>query len=74
MTRSIVIADSSSLMALDNIGEIDVLPNLFSKITITSEVAGEYGRQLPDWIIIRSASPISLLRPEISGPDDYDLR
>lgn len=69
MTRSIVIADSSSLMALDNIGEIHVLPKLFSEITITPEVAGEYGGQLPDWIIIRSASPASMHRPEIGGLD-----
>ena len=69
MTRSIVIADASSIMALDNIGELQVLPRLFSQVTITPEVAGEYGKLLPDWTIIRSASPRSLQRPEISDID-----
>lgn len=65
----IVIADSSALMALDNIGEADVLPKLYSEITITPDVAREYGRQLPTWIEIRAASEVSIRRPEISNLD-----
>lgn len=69
MIRSVVIADSSSLMALDNIEEIDVLSELFTEITVTPEVAGEYGFSLPPWIIIRSASDHSKLRAEIRNLD-----
>ena len=69
MIRSVVIADSSALMALENIGEIDVLPKLFSEIIITPEVAREYGRKTPDWIIIRTPTDASLLRTEINGLD-----
>jgi len=69
MIRSVVIADSSSLMALENIGEIDALQKLFCEIIVTPEVAGEYGHGLPPWIIIRNASSQSMHRSEISRLD-----
>jgi len=69
MIRFVVIADSSALMALENIGEIEVLPKLFYQITVTPEVAHEYGYQLPSWIRIQTASNSSLQRPEIGGLD-----
>jgi predicted nucleic acid-binding protein len=69
MTRVVVIADASSLIALQNIGEIEALAKLFSKINITREVADEYGLELPSWIHIQQASGRSLLRPEISRLD-----
>jgi len=53
MTLSLVIADSSALMALENIGEIDILPKLYSRIIVTPEVASEYGSILPPWIVIQ---------------------
>ncbi len=65
----VVIADSSSLIALDNIGEIDALRKLFLEITITLDVAREYSRQLPSWIQIRHASETAKHRPEISNLD-----
>ncbi|MGQ0541027.1 MAG: DUF3368 domain-containing protein [Blastocatellia bacterium] len=69
MTRSVVIADASSLIALHNIGEIDALAKLFSEITITPVVAHEYGLQLPGWFNVRGASGDSKSRPEISRLD-----
>jgi predicted nucleic acid-binding protein len=65
----VVIADLSSLMALENIGESNVLPKLFSEITITPEVAREYGREIPSWIQIRQPSDVSNNRPEITNLD-----
>ncbi len=56
MSRSVVIADSSCLIALDNIGELELLPKLFTKIFITLEVSTEYGKPLPKWIEIRTGS------------------
>ncbi len=69
MTRLIVIADASSLIALDNINEIDTLPQLYPIITVTPEVAEEYGLALPHWIQISEASDFSKSRIEISRLD-----
>lgn len=69
MIRSVVIADSSALMALENIGELEILPKLFREIAITPEVAREYGQRLPSWITIINAAIRSLEIPEIRGLD-----
>ncbi len=69
MIRYIVIADSSSLMALDNIGEIEILQKLYTKVSVTPEVEREYGLRLPQWIEVRSASAPSLRRAKIKGLD-----
>lgn len=69
MTRSIVIAEASSLIALDNIREIEVLHTLYTGITITPEVADEYGLETPAWIHIREASIKSKRRLETSRLD-----
>lgn len=69
MTRAVVIADASSLIALENIGEMEVLPRLYSSITITPEVASEYGLELPPWIKTQEASENSKRRLEISRLD-----
>lgn len=53
MSYSIVIADSSCLIALLNIGEIDILPKLYDNIFITPEVESEFGLELPDWIVVK---------------------
>ena len=39
----IVIADASCLITLDNIGEIDLLRELYEDISVTPEVAEEVG-------------------------------
>ena len=39
-------------LALDNIGHIDILQQLFSKIIVTPEISKEFGKQLPDWVQI----------------------
>ncbi len=54
MNRSVVIADSSCLIALDNIGEIELLRKLFSEISVTSTVSNEFGKTLPAWIAIKT--------------------
>ncbi len=52
----IVIADASCLIALDNINESDLLPQLYSEIIVTPEVANEVGDALPEWARVRSSS------------------
>jgi predicted nucleic acid-binding protein len=54
--KTIIISDTSCLIGLSNIGEMDILRQLFSTITITPEIAGEYGDVLPDWVIIKSVN------------------
>jgi predicted nucleic acid-binding protein len=48
----IVIADTSCLIGLFNIGKLDVLHRLYGEVIITPEVAGEYALALPEWISI----------------------
>lgn len=48
----IVIADTSCLILLTKIGEIDILKELFGTIHLTQIVANEFGQAIPDWISI----------------------
>lgn len=50
----IVVSDTSCLIALSNIGEMDLLQSLYGRLFTTSEVAKEFGNELPDWIEISS--------------------
>lgn len=43
---------------LAKIGEIEILNNVFGDIITTSEVAEEFGEELPKWIKIRSATDL----------------
>jgi len=53
-STQIIISDTSCLIALTNIGSLDVLHSLYETVLITPEVAGEYGESLPEWILIRT--------------------
>lgn len=55
----VVIADTSCLILLDKIGELDLLKSLFERITITEEIAEEFGYALPDWFTIRTAEKVN---------------
>lgn len=50
-----IIADSSCLILLDKIEELDLLKNLFGKVIVTSIIAEEFGIPLPEWISIKDA-------------------
>ncbi len=49
-----IISDASCLIALDNIGLISILKELYEKIYITQEVYSEFGQSIEDWIEIKS--------------------
>jgi predicted nucleic acid-binding protein len=49
-----IISDTSCLIILSKIGELDLLFRTYGQITTTKEVALEYGEQLPEWIEIVS--------------------
>lgn len=49
----IVITDTSCFIILDKIAALHLLPVLFSQVITTPEIAKEYGKKLPDWIIVQ---------------------
>lgn len=57
-----IIADTSCFILLDKIDYLSILKELFLKVTTTKEVAFEFGKFLPDWIIIESVKDISRQR------------
>src|SRR6186713_1357353 len=49
---SVIISDSSCLITLSNIGELHLLKKVYDQITITRNIAAEFGEELPEWIQI----------------------
>ena len=48
-----IISDTSCLILLHKIGELELLYKLFGTIITTGEVANEFGLPLPEWIEIK---------------------
>jgi predicted nucleic acid-binding protein len=48
----VIIADTSCLIVLSKVGELDLLRGLYGKITLTQEIVLEYGEPLPKWVEI----------------------
>jgi predicted nucleic acid-binding protein len=46
----VIISDTSCLIILNKIGELDLLRQLYKTVTITHDILLEYGENLPDWI------------------------
>jgi predicted nucleic acid-binding protein len=59
----VVVSDTSCFIILTNIGELDLLRDLYGKILTTVDVAGEFGEQLPDWVVI--SSPIDKQKQQL---------
>jgi predicted nucleic acid-binding protein len=53
MIEKTIISDTSCLIALEKIGELNVLAQIFPVVIITKEVEGEFGKPLPQWIIVQ---------------------
>ena len=47
-----IVSDTSCLILLEKIGELDILRQVYTEITITSVIALEFGSNLPEWIKI----------------------
>jgi predicted nucleic acid-binding protein len=47
-----IISDTSCLIVLTNIGELDLLRKTYGSIVTTAEIAIEFGEPLPEWVII----------------------
>jgi len=52
MPEKIIISDTSCLIILSNIGELDLLRKLYGKIYTTLDILIEFGETLPNWIEI----------------------
>jgi predicted nucleic acid-binding protein len=48
--QKIIIADTSCLILLNKIGELEILSKLFKEIIITSLIKKEFNEPLPKWI------------------------
>lgn len=48
-----IICDTSCLIILGNIGELQLLHAVYGQVLTTIEVAAEYGEALPDWVEIK---------------------
>lgn len=53
--HNIVISDTSCLIVLHKIGELDLLKKVYNSVLTTPEVAEEFLEELPGWIKIESA-------------------
>jgi predicted nucleic acid-binding protein len=52
MPDTVVIADTSCLIALTKTEALGVLPQMYRKVIITEEIRDEFGEPLPTWIEI----------------------
>jgi predicted nucleic acid-binding protein len=50
----VIIADASCLILLEKIGALELLSQLFGRITVTDMVAAEYGLPLPEWVAVQA--------------------
>jgi len=57
--HSVIISDTSCLIGLTNVGQLDLLKKLYDRVTITPEVLKEftekYKENMPDWIDVKEA-------------------
>jgi len=53
--RRAIIADTSCMILLEKIGELELLNKLFGTVLTTKEVAEEFGLPLPSWIEIKNS-------------------
>jgi predicted nucleic acid-binding protein len=59
--QRVIIADTSCLILLSKINHFDLLQKLFGEIYITSFIAKEFQRPLPDWVLIKDPKePLNL--------------
>ncbi len=49
----VIISDTSCLILLEKIGNLDLLNRIYSTLYVTPHVREEYGKLLPDWIILK---------------------
>ena len=61
MSKKIIIADASVLIALSNIDELEFLRKIYTLIIITPQVEEEFGCELPEWIQVQKVLNTNLI-------------
>jgi len=61
--QKVIVSDTSCLILLDKIDELELLKKLFGQITVTHEIASEFRKELPEWFKIES--PINVVYQKI---------
>jgi len=51
---SVVITDTSCFILLDKINALEILQSVYKNVVTTPEIAAEFGKPLPDWILIKA--------------------
>jgi predicted nucleic acid-binding protein len=49
-----IISDTSCLIILEKIGELDLLNRVFGEIVVTQQIADEFGLTVPEWICVQN--------------------
>lgn len=62
MPKNIIISDTSCLIVLSRIQQLELLKKMYETIIISKEVAEEFGEDLPPWVIVKEVSNKSFLR------------
>lgn len=57
--QKIIVSDTSCLILLDKISQLDILKKLFNQVIVTQVVAEEYGKKLPEYIRIENAKNLT---------------
>ena len=52
----VIISDTACLIGLTNIGQINILREMYGSVIVTPEVVKEYGASLPEWITVQAVS------------------
>lgn len=55
VNSEIIISDTSCLILLDKVGRLDLLENIDYSVYVSPEIKHEFGKNLPDWIKVKSA-------------------
>lgn len=52
--QKIIIADTSCLILLDKIGELNILKELYREVVVTQEIVNEFNQSLPSWFKVQN--------------------
>lgn len=58
----IIISDTSCLILLQKIGQLNLLPKLYSQILVTPLIEREFGNDLPKEIRVKEPRDVNLFR------------
>lgn len=58
-----IISDTSCFIVLSNIGELDLLRQMYGQVVTTQDIVAEYGSSLPEWVGV--LTPKDILRQRI---------